>query len=103
MIAAVEGLIAELRIVGIPISAAEYADAVTALRHVDLGDRTSVKTALGAALVKDAKHESAYSVVFDLYFARGTRSGRRRGRGRRRRPAGREYGQRRPGRRWRGR
>jgi hypothetical protein len=69
VIAAVEGLIAELRVVGIPISAAEYADAVTALRHVDLGDRTVVKTALGAALVKDATHESAYSVVFDLYFA----------------------------------
>jgi uncharacterized protein len=69
VIAAIEGLIAELRIVGIPVSAAEYADAVTALRHVDLGDRTAVKTALGAALVKDAQYESAYSVVFDLYFA----------------------------------
>jgi uncharacterized protein with von Willebrand factor type A (vWA) domain len=69
VITAVEGLIAELRVVGIPISAAEYADAVTALRHVDLGDRTAVKTALGAALIKDAQHESTYSVVFDLYFA----------------------------------
>jgi uncharacterized protein with von Willebrand factor type A (vWA) domain len=69
VIAAVEGLIAELRTVGIPISAAEYADAVTALRHIDLGMRASVKTALGTALVKDARHESAYSVVFDLYFA----------------------------------
>jgi uncharacterized protein with von Willebrand factor type A (vWA) domain len=69
VIGAVEGLIAELRMVGIPVSVAEYADAVTALRHVDLGDRTAVKTALGAALVKDAQHESTYSVVFDLYFA----------------------------------
>jgi uncharacterized protein len=69
MIAAVEGLIAELRTARIPISAAEYADAVTALRHVDLGDRTAVKTALGAALIKDAQHESTFSVVFDLYFA----------------------------------
>jgi len=69
VIAAVEGLVAELRTVGIPVSVAEYADAVTALRHVDLGDRTGVKTALGAALVKDAQYESTYSVVFDLYFA----------------------------------
>ena len=69
MIAAVEGLVAELRLVGIPVSASEYIDALSALRFVDLGDRTAVKTAIGAAVVKDAQHESAYSTVFDLYFA----------------------------------
>lgn len=69
MIAAVEGLVAELRLVGIPVSASEYIDALSGLRYVDLGDRTAVKTAIGAAVVKDAQHESAYSAVFDLYFA----------------------------------
>jgi len=69
VIAAVEGLVAELRLVGIPVSAAEYIDALSALRCVDLGDRAAVKTAIAAAVVKDAQHESAYSTVFDLYFA----------------------------------
>jgi hypothetical protein len=69
VIAAVEGLVAELRVVGIGVSASEYVDALSALRFVDLGDRTAVKAALGAAIVKDADHESAYSAVFDLYFA----------------------------------
>jgi uncharacterized protein len=69
VIAAVEGLVAELRLVGIPVSASEYIDALSALRFVDLGDRAEVKTAIGAAVVKDAQHESAYSTVFDLYFA----------------------------------
>jgi uncharacterized protein len=69
VIAAVEGLVAELRLVGIPVSASEYIDALSGLRFVDLGDRDAVKTAIGAAVVKDAQHESAYSTVFDLYFA----------------------------------
>jgi hypothetical protein len=69
VIAAVQGLVAELRLIGIPVSASEYIDALRALRHVDLGDRTAVKTALGTAIVKDVQHESAYSTVFDLFFA----------------------------------
>jgi uncharacterized protein with von Willebrand factor type A (vWA) domain len=69
VIAAVEGLIAELRLVGIPVSASEHIDALAALRFVDLGERAEVKSAIGAAVVKDAQHESAYSTVFDLYFA----------------------------------
>jgi uncharacterized protein len=69
VIAAVEGLIAELRRVGIGVSVAEHADALRALRHTDLLDRVAVKAALGSALVKDARHEAAYSVVFDLFFA----------------------------------
>ncbi len=68
MISAVEGLIAELRRVGLPISVSENIDALDALRHVDLVDRDAVKTALGSALVKDSEHEGAYEAVFDLYF-----------------------------------
>jgi uncharacterized protein len=69
LVAAVEGLVGELRRVGVPVSASEYIDALAALRHTDLGDRAAVKAALAAALVKDAQHESAFSAVFDLYFA----------------------------------
>jgi uncharacterized protein with von Willebrand factor type A (vWA) domain len=70
VIAAVEGLVAELRLVGVPVSASEYIDALAALKCTDLGEREEVKTALCSALVKDAQHESTFSAVFDLYFAR---------------------------------
>ncbi len=69
MISAVEGLVGELRRVGVPVSAADYVDAVSGLRFVDLGSRGDVKAALGSALIKDASQLSAFSVVFDLYFS----------------------------------
>jgi len=53
MITAVEGLIAELRKVGLPVSVSENIDAVRVLRHVDLGDREALKTALGS--VRDVR------------------------------------------------
>jgi uncharacterized protein with von Willebrand factor type A (vWA) domain len=69
MIIAIDGLIAELRHIGLPISVSEHIDAVEALRFVDLGDRETVKIAVRSALVKDAEHQSAYDAVFDIYFA----------------------------------
>ncbi|HEX3712078.1 MAG TPA: VWA domain-containing protein [Trebonia sp.] len=69
MIAAVEGLVGELRRSGIPVSAADHEVALAGLRWVDLGSRAEVKAALGAALIKNAGHESAYSAIFDLFFA----------------------------------
>jgi hypothetical protein len=71
VIAAVEGLIAELRKVGVPISVSENIDAVSALRVVSLGDREEVKTTLGSVLVKDKEHQSAYDAIFDIYFSDG--------------------------------
>jgi uncharacterized protein with von Willebrand factor type A (vWA) domain len=70
MIAAVEGLVAELRRIGLPISVSEHIDAVDALRYVELGDRDAVKVALRCVLVKDYEHQSAYDAVFDIYFGR---------------------------------
>jgi uncharacterized protein with von Willebrand factor type A (vWA) domain len=64
----VEGLITELRQVGLPIRVSEGIDAVAALRHVDLWQRGELKAALGACLVKDAQHMGAFDTVFDLYF-----------------------------------
>ena len=69
MLRAVEGLIAELREVGIPVRVSEGIDAAAALRHLDLGQREEVRASLRACLVKDAQHLGAFDTIFDLYFA----------------------------------
>ncbi|MEV4102708.1 VWA domain-containing protein [Nonomuraea sp. NPDC049649] len=69
MLAAVEGLIAELRAIGVPVSLSEGIDAVRVLPHVRLGDREEVRVALRAALVKRHEHEHAFDTVFDLFFS----------------------------------
>lgn len=69
MMRAIDGLIRELRIVGIPISVSEHIDGLRALHHVCLEDRDAVKSALASVFVKSAEHESAYSVVFDIFFS----------------------------------
>src|SRR5690606_23490907 len=69
VLAAVEGLIAELRAIGVPVSLSEGIDAVRVLPHVRLGDREEVRVALRAALVKRHEHEHAFDTVFDLFFS----------------------------------
>src|SRR5689334_2668902 len=68
MLAALEGMIAELRQIGVPVSLAERIDAMQSLRHLPVGDRPTVKAALRAVLVKTHDHELAFDAVFDLYF-----------------------------------
>jgi len=68
MLAAIEGMITELRQIGVPVSIAERIDAVQTLRHLPLADRGTVKAALRAVLVKTRDHELAFDAVFDLYF-----------------------------------
>jgi len=68
MLAAIEGMIAELRQIGVPVSLAERIDAVHSLGHLPVGDRATVKAALRAVLVKTHDHELAFDAVFDLYF-----------------------------------
>lgn len=68
MLAAIEGMITELRQIGVPVSIAERIDAVQTLRHLTLADRGTVKAALRAVLVKTHDHELAFDAVFDLYF-----------------------------------
>ena len=68
MLAALEGMIAELRQIGVPVSLAERIDAMQSLRHLPVGDRATVKAALRAVLVKTHDHELAFDAVFDLYF-----------------------------------
>jgi hypothetical protein len=69
MLAALEGMIAELRQIGVPISLTEKIDAVRSLRHLPLAERDGVKSALRAALVKSHDHELAFDALFDLYFS----------------------------------
>ena len=69
MLAALEGMIAELREIGVPISLSEKLDAVRSLQHLPLAERDGVKSALRAALVKSHDHELAFDALFDLYFS----------------------------------
>jgi uncharacterized protein len=69
MLAALEGMIAELRQIGVPISLSEKIDAVRSLEHLPLAERDGVKSAFRAALVKSHDHELAFDALFDLYFA----------------------------------
>jgi uncharacterized protein len=69
MLAAIEGMITELRELGVPVSLAERVDAVQSLQHLPVGDRNTVKAALRSVLVKNHDHELAFDTVFDVYFA----------------------------------
>ena len=69
MLAALEGMIAELRQIGVPISLSEKIDAVRSLQHLPLAQRDGVKSALRAVLVKSHDHELAFDALFDLYFS----------------------------------
>ncbi|HSL25084.1 MAG TPA: VWA domain-containing protein [Acidimicrobiia bacterium] len=61
--------ITELRAAGIPVSMVEAIDAMEAVKLVDLGDRLALKAALGATLVKNARHYQAFDVAFEVFFA----------------------------------
>lgn len=69
MLTAVEGLISELREVGVPVSTTEAIDAVRCLRHVDISQRSDVRSALATTLVKSARHRATFNTAFDLFFA----------------------------------
>src|SRR5580700_2228505 len=74
MLAALEGMIGELRQIGVPISLSEKIDAVRSLDHLPLADRDGVKSALRAVLVKSHDHELAFDALFDLYFSPAARA-----------------------------
>ena len=63
------GFIVELRNAGLPVSLTENLDAMEAIRHVPLEDRTALKYALAATLVKNNSHWKAFEIVFDVYFS----------------------------------
>ncbi len=69
MLAALEGMIAELRQTGVPISLTEKVDAIRSLQHLPLAERGGVKSALRTTLVKNHDHELAFDALFELYFS----------------------------------
>jgi uncharacterized protein with von Willebrand factor type A (vWA) domain len=63
-------LAARLRVGGVAVSTSEVLDAVDALRHVDLADRSRVRAALRATMVKDTTHEVLFRRSFEAVFPR---------------------------------
>jgi uncharacterized protein len=69
MLETLAGFVTELRRAGIPVSLTENLDAMEALRHVPLEDRSAFKYALAATLVKNNAHWKAFETVFEVYFS----------------------------------
>jgi uncharacterized protein with von Willebrand factor type A (vWA) domain len=69
MLGLLSAFVEELRQVGVPVSMVESIDAMNAVQHIDLGDRTALKETLRATLVKNARHESAFDTAFEVFFA----------------------------------
>ena len=61
--------IQELREAGVPVSMVEAIDAMEAIRHTDIADRSAFKAALGATLVKNIRHYEAFDIAFEVFFA----------------------------------
>ena len=69
LLATFAAFVAELRVAGVPVSTTEMIDAVEALRHLPLEDRSSLKLGLAAALVKQDGHWRTFDTMFELYFS----------------------------------
>lgn len=63
-------LVDRLRAGGVPVSTSELLDATRSLRHMDLAQRSQVRAALRATLVKDVTHEVLFRRSFDAVFPR---------------------------------
>ncbi len=70
MPAAILDLVRRLRHGGLPVSTSEALDAAAALASVDIDNRTDVRTALKATLVKDTTHEVLFERSFEAVFPR---------------------------------
>lgn len=60
--------LAALRRAGVPTALSEGIDAVRLLRHVDLLDRTMLREALAASVIRSPTHRDAFDDLFELYF-----------------------------------
>jgi uncharacterized protein with von Willebrand factor type A (vWA) domain len=61
--------VSDLRASGLPVSLSENIDAVEAVTHIPIEDRTSFKYALAATLVKNDAHWKTFETLFDVYFS----------------------------------
>ena len=69
----VTDFVALLRRSHVRVSPAEGIDGLLALRHVGLGDRTTVRDALRATLIKRPEDEQTFDRLFDLFFSFGAK------------------------------
>lgn len=69
MVDVLSGFVGELRAAGIPVSMTEHLDAMAAVGHIPLEDRSAFKYALGATLVKNDAHWRAFETIFEVYFS----------------------------------
>jgi len=68
MLSSLTEFVDELRTMGIPVSMVEVLDAAAAIEYTDLADPEYLKAALGATLIKNARHYGAFEDVFDVFF-----------------------------------
>jgi uncharacterized protein with von Willebrand factor type A (vWA) domain len=61
-------LVRRLRAGGLPVSTGETIDAARALAEVNVADRSEVRAALRASLVKDPTHDDVFERAFDVLF-----------------------------------
>ena len=69
MLSLMTSFVEELRAVGVPVSMVEAIDAMNAVGHIDIGDRSAFKETLRATLVKNSRHEPAFETAFEVFFA----------------------------------
>ena len=63
------GFVTELRNAGLPVSLSENLDAIEAVRHIPLEDRSAFKAALAATLVKNHTHWRSFETLFEVFFS----------------------------------
>ena len=69
MLELLSGFIVELRAAGLPVSLTENLDAMEAITHIPIENRSAFKYALAATLVKNNSHWRAFETVFEVYFS----------------------------------
>ncbi|MCE1177612.1 MAG: VWA domain-containing protein [Micrococcales bacterium] len=62
------GFVTALREAGLLVSVSESLDAVSAVGHIDLAERETLREAYAATLVKRQQHRDAFDTIFDIYF-----------------------------------
>jgi len=69
MLELLSGFIVELRAAGLTVSLTENLDAMEAITHIPIENRSAFKYALAATLVKNNSHWRAFETVFEVYFS----------------------------------
>lgn len=60
-----------MRAAGIPVSVSESIDAMNSLEHISFDNKTAVRSALAATMVKSQSHRPIFELLFDLYLGTG--------------------------------